>query len=103
MKVQAESELVRAIAAATGQSIEGYICIGGDHAGQRNKAMLRPFVKATNAIRPTRLTKSGHAMLWVAGKDGRGTREYVLTSREVRRRKSKRSIQAASRKANRSK
>lgn len=101
MKVVAESKLALAVAEALGKPIEGYICYGGDHAGQRGKAMLRPFVKANNAIRPVRKTKKGHAMQWLTDSDGKVNLTYARTSRSHRTSKARKAIQKASRRANR--
>jgi hypothetical protein len=101
MKVVAENPVALRIAAELGIPAEGYICFGGDHAGQRNKAMLRPFVKATNAIPATRLTKSGHAMQWQLDGDGKSVLVYSRTSRSHRQSKARKAIQKASRRANR--
>lgn len=101
MRVAAENPVALRIAAELGIPAEGYICFGGDHAGQRNKALLRPYVKATNAIPSTRLTKSGHAMQWQLDGDGKSVMVYARTSRAHRQSKAHKAIQKASRRANR--
>lgn len=101
MKVVAERAEVKELAKLAGIEAVGYVCYGGDCAGQRNKAMLRPFVRAANAMTVTHLTKSGHAMQWQV-EDGKSTLVYARTSRSAKQRKARRKVQAASRKANRS-
>ena len=101
VKVKVESVEAKTAAFLSGQKTEGYVCIGGDCAGQRNKALSRLFSKAAGRGFTLRLTKAGHALQWVTDKDGNQRRDYSLTSREVKRRKAVRKQQRASRRANR--
>lgn len=89
---------VFAIAQAAGLPTEGYVCLGGDCAGQRNKRIQKLWTVSGRAL-VRRLTDQGRVMGW----NHKGEYSYELTSREVSRRKSMRRQQAQSRRANRSK
>jgi hypothetical protein len=72
--------------------VTAYVCLGGDCAGSRNRALSRMFERAYRATRQ-HLTSAGKALRWVMSRDGTDfERNYTYTPREVARRKSARKV-----------